>query len=219
NDLSRTITNQPSLSTPARCPVPPPWETSECFHCGEGIHLDAVHHSTLANNTVDHNAGGILITDETGPNHDNLITGNLVTENGYDCGITLASHRAAPGYGGAGRVPYGVFRNTVANNEASKNGLLVSGNGTGVGLFTSPGPTGINIHAGNSGEPMTGNVVTGNVIEREDIGVAISTSAQINVHLNDLDGGGVGIANLGTGKIDATVNWWGCPGGPAAGGC
>ena len=86
------------------------------------------------------NAGGILLTDETGPNHDNLITGNLVTENGYDCGITLASHRAAPGYGGAGRVPYGVFHNTVAYNESSKNGLAVSGNGVGVGLFTSPGP-------------------------------------------------------------------------------
>ena len=275
--------------TDKSCPFIPAWETSEGFDCGEGIHLDAVHHSTVANNKVDHNAGGILMTDETGPNHDNLITGNGVTENGYDCGITLASHKRAPGYGATPLTAFGVFRNTVAFNEASKNGLAVSGNGTGIGIFTSPagppasaggppvvktaaydnvvvgnrvtgngqpgvamhahkkgatltgnlvtgnyvadnGPdvsdnttsgasTGIIIHAGNSGEPLTGNVVTGNVIERQDIDVAISTSAQINVHLNDLGGGRVGVANLGTGTINATVNWWGCSRGPTAPGC
>jgi parallel beta-helix repeat protein len=285
NHVTGNNTNLQVPTSNTGCPSIPAWETSEGFDCGEGIHLNAVHHSTVANNMVDHNAGGILMTDETGPNHDNLITGNLVTENGYDCGITLASHRPAfsLGYGSAANVAYGVFRNTVANNEASKNGLLVSGNGTGVGLFTSPGPpnfttmetktydnvvignrltgngqpgvamhvhkaggqvtgnlivgnyiadngkdvadnatagpTGINIHAGNSGEPMTGNVVTGNVIEREAIDVAVSTSAQINVHLNDLAGSGVGVANLGTGTIDAAVNWWGCSGGPQAAGC
>jgi parallel beta-helix repeat protein len=80
-------------TNPGGCPFIPPWETSEGFDCGEGIHLAAIRHSTVANNIVDHNAGGILLTDETGPNHDNLITGNQITENGYDCGITLASHR------------------------------------------------------------------------------------------------------------------------------
>src|SRR6266853_99919 len=282
-DASGNNTNLKVPTSNTGCPFIPAWETSEGFDCGEGIHLNAVHHSTVANNQVDHNAGGILMTDETGPNHDNLITGNVVTENGYDCGITLASHRAAPGYGGTSRTPYGVFHNTVANNESSKNGLAVSGNGVGVGLFTSPGPptlptlatsvydnivignrltgngqpgvamhahkagarltgnlitgnyiadngadvsdtltagpTGINIHAGASGEPLTDNVVTGNTIERESLDVAVSTSAPIDVHLNDLAGGGVGVANLGTGTINATVNWWGCSGGPTAAGC
>ncbi len=69
------------------------------------------------------------------------------------------------------------------------------------------------------GEPLTGNVVTGNVIEQESIDVAVRTTAQINVHLNDLGGGGVGVANLGTGAIDATMNWWGCAHGPTAHGC
>ena len=283
NQVTGNNTNLQVPTSNTGCPFIPAWETSEGFDCGEGIHLNAVHHSTVANNQVDHNAGGILMTDETGPNHDNLITGNIVTENGYDCGITLASHRAAPGYGGTSRTPYGVFHNTVANNESSKNGLAVSGNGVGVGLFTSPGPptlptlatsvcdnvvignrltgngqpgvamhahkagarltgnlitgnyiadngadvsdtltagpTGINIHAGASGEPLTDNVVTGNIIERESIDVAVSTSAPIDVHLNDLTGGGVGVANLGTGTINATVNWWGCSGGPTAAGC
>ncbi len=255
------------------CKGQPSWETSEGFDCGEGIHLAAVHHSTVANNTVDHNAGGILLTDETGPNHDNLVTGNLVTENPIDCGITLASHRSADG-----SPPYGVFHNTIAYNESTKNGVGALGNGVGIGLFTSgghpntatygnvvignrttgnghtgialhahrngailtdnaiignyiagngpdigdtptSGPTGININAGHSTVPLTGTVITGNVIEQEDVDFAVSTSAQIDVHLNDLGGGGVGVANLGTGTIDATVNWWGCSGGPAAAGC
>jgi parallel beta-helix repeat protein len=280
-------------TTPTGCPFIPAWETSEGFDCGEGIHLAAVHNSTVANNTVDHNAGGILLTDETGPNHDNLITGNVVSENGYDCGITLASHRPPAttllfGPSVTNGVPspivaYGVFRNAITGNDVSKNGLAVSGNGTGVGLFTSPGPpvfatmqtqtydnvvignritgngqpgvamhahkagailtgnlvagnyiadngadvadtatagpTGIIIHAGASGEPLTGNRVTGNVIDRELIDIAIRTSAQIDIHLNDLRGGAIGVANLGSGKVDATQNWWGCPRGPGAPGC
>jgi parallel beta-helix repeat protein len=268
-------------TNPAGCPFIPAWETSEGFDCGEGIHLAAVHSSTVANNIVDHNAGGILLTDETGANDENLITGNTVTDNGYDCGITLASHRPAvsSGFGTDPARAFGVYRNTVVGNEASRNGLLVSGNGTGVGIFTSPGfpvaapvytaayenvvignriigngqpgvamhahragamlignlvtgnyiagngadvadtttngaSTGIIIHAGASGEPLTGNTVIGNVIEQESIDVAVNTSAQINIHLNSLAGGAVGVANLGGGTVDATMNWWRCPGGP-----
>jgi len=127
------------------CPGTPSWETSEGFDCGEGIHLNAVHHSTVVDNIVEHNAGGILLTDETGPTHHVTITGNLVTENQYECGITLASHRPAAGFGlnppdpTFGPNPYGVYSNTVSSNEASKNGLAIPGTGVGIGLFTSPG--------------------------------------------------------------------------------
>jgi nitrous oxidase accessory protein NosD len=261
------------VGPPQKCPGQPPWETSEDFDCGEGVHLAAVDHSTVANNIVDHNVGGILLTDEVGPTQDNLITGNLVTENEYECGITLASHRSADG-----NPPYGVFHNTVAYNESTKNGLNLAGAGVGIGLFTSggdantqvsgnvvignritgnghpgvalhahldganltdnaiignyiagngsdsgdtetAGPTGVNIHAGNSNVALSGTVVTGNVIEQEDIDVAIKTPAQIEVHLNDLGGGSIGIANLGSGPINATMNWWGCSRGPTAHRC
>ncbi len=204
NHVTGNNTNLVVPTNPAGCPQIPPWETSEGFDCGEGIHLDAVHHSTVANNTVDHNAGGILLTDETGPNHDNLITGNLVTENGYDCGITLASHRPPTqlGYGPDPAVAYGVFRNTVASNEVSKNGLLVSGNGTGVGLFTSPGPStfqtmktatfdnvvignrligngqpGVAMHAHKAGAKLTGNLIAGNYIAGNGADVADTATA------------------------------------------
>jgi len=212
NHVTGNNTNLVVPTNPAGCPFIPAWETSEGFDCGEGIHLDAVHHSTVANNMVDHNAGGILMTDETGPNHDNLITGNLVTENGYDCGITLASHRPAfsLGYGSAFNVAYGIFRNTVVNNEVSKNGLLVSGNGTGVGLFTSTGPPtvstmqtatydnvvvgnrligngqpGVAMHIHKAGGKLTGNLIAGNYIADNGKDVADNATAGptgINIH-------------------------------------
>src|SRR5581483_6612260 len=130
NDLGLDTTN-------AVCPTvaPPDTHAGEDFDCGEGIHLSAVDHSTITSNLVEHNSGGILISDDSGPTHDNLIAGNIVRENVVDCGITLASHlpsQVAP-HGN------GVFHNTIANNESTKNGTAVPGAGAGVGLFT-PAP-------------------------------------------------------------------------------
>ena len=55
----------------------------------------ATYHVSVVDNEVAYNSGGILITDETGPNQGNLISGNNVHDNPYDCGITLASHGPA----------------------------------------------------------------------------------------------------------------------------
>ena len=74
------------------CPGLPTFETNEDDDCGEGIHLIGVDHSIVSGNRVENNAGGILVSDETGASHDNLITGNSVANNAFDCGITLASH-------------------------------------------------------------------------------------------------------------------------------
>ncbi|MGH6678957.1 MAG: right-handed parallel beta-helix repeat-containing protein, partial [Bradyrhizobium sp.] len=71
------------------------FETNEQDDCGEGVHLMGVDHSTILRNEVAHNAGGILVSDETGPNDHNVIGENLVHDNVYDCGITLASHGPA----------------------------------------------------------------------------------------------------------------------------
>ena len=61
--------------------------------CGEGIFISGVDHSTVANNQVSStgNAGGILISDETGPTYDNLIADNnpVVRDTALDCGTTL----------------------------------------------------------------------------------------------------------------------------------
>jgi pectin methylesterase-like acyl-CoA thioesterase len=85
------VNNDLSLSN-GTCPGIPDFETNEGFDCGEAIHLTGVDHATIADNDIEHNAGGILVSDDTGPTHDNLIAGNKTANNPYDCGITFASH-------------------------------------------------------------------------------------------------------------------------------
>lgn len=255
------------------CPgIPAQFAAGEGFDCGEGIHLSAVTNSIVSNNLVDHNAGGILISDDTGPNHDNFITGNTVQDNPFDCGITLASHH----FGLTPQDPLlGVYHITVSGNTSARNGLA-TGEGAGVGIFTGPPgaqnwgdvvvgntltgnglpgvalhshtvfqkltdhliasntisgngpdsdpgttvPTGIVVFSDTTGgaAPITGVVITGNTIKNEGIDVAVKTPGDVEIHLNNFFGD-LGIDNLGTGPINATMNWWKCSGGPAANGC
>jgi nitrous oxidase accessory protein NosD len=125
------------------------FETNEQGDCGEGIHLMGVTHSTILQNEVAHNAGGILVTDETGPNAHNLISSNFVHDNVYDCGITLASHGRAHFL--AAGPSFGVWYNTISGNVSKGNGTQAAG--AGVGIF-APGP----------GTTDTGNVVIDNDI-------------------------------------------------------
>ncbi|MGP8243733.1 MAG: right-handed parallel beta-helix repeat-containing protein [Bryobacteraceae bacterium] len=134
------------------CAGQPVFETNEGDDCGEGIHLMGTFGVTVANNVVELNAGGILLSDETGQNYENLITGNSVHDNALDCGITLASH--APSPKASSTVPYGVFSNTVIGNTSSGNGII--GSGAGVGIF-APGPGNLNF-----GNKIIGNIVLNN---------------------------------------------------------
>ena len=170
--------NDRSLNvTAGTCPNQPPYETNEGFDCGEGIHLMGVNHSIISKNTVKNNSGGILLSDETGPTHDNLITGNTVANNAYDCGITLASHSAAPSSGL--KLPAGVYHNTISGNISMNNGLSTPGAGAGVGIF-APGPGNANY-----GNVVINNTLTGNGLP----GVAMHNHASIPgappVNLND----------------------------------
>jgi Right handed beta helix region len=159
------------------CPNIASWETNEDDDCGEGIHFSGVTNSTILNNTSTANAGGILLTDETGPTTAVTIINNVVTNNALDCGITLASHvpasATAPG-------PYGVYGNTVTGNQANQNGLL--GEGSGIGIFASApgtmaygnlvsnntangnGIPGVSIHGHTPGQVLDGNGILGNTI-------------------------------------------------------
>ena len=124
--------------------------------CGEGIHLWSVADSQVLLNTVTGNAGGILLTDEFGPTHNNLIAGNVVTDNAYDCGITIPSHnlgrdpqtgKLMPSFGG-------VYDNVVRNNIVLDNGLI--GQGAGV-LIAAPFPG-----AASYGNVIEDNTIAGN---------------------------------------------------------
>lgn len=123
-DNDRSLVPGSSTASPA-CPalVGTVFEAGEAFDCGEGIFLSGVDHSIVASNLITGNAGGILLTDDTAPSHDNVITTNSVVRNtALDCGITLPSHSGQ-----------GVYHNTVSGNDSSYNG------GPGVGIF-APGP-------------------------------------------------------------------------------
>jgi parallel beta-helix repeat protein len=163
-------------------PLPPYFQAGEAFDCGEGIHLSGVHHSIVSENHVHHNAGGILISDDTGPNHDNLISANIVEDNPYDCGITIASHHFNLG---PTDPSVGIYHITVVGNTAARNGLI-TGEGAGVGLFTGP-PGGQ-----NNANVVVNNILTDNALP----GVALHTHApfqSLNDHLimgNQISGNG-----------------------------
>jgi parallel beta-helix repeat protein len=193
------------------CPGLPAFETNEGDDCGEGIHLLGTDHSTVAGNAVDNNAGGILLSDDTGPTNANVIQDNEVSDNPFDCGITLASH--APAAITNSMVPLGVFDNTIARNESTENGLQLPGAGAGVGLFapaplnktygnvvvgnslTKNGLAGVAIHNHVPMAPITlsDNVITGNYIAGNngdgDVGTSVPT----------------GIALLGTSAVKGTL--------------
>ncbi len=146
--------NQSLVHTPPSCPGLPVFETSEAMDCGEGIHLVGASFTTVANNDVELNSGGILLSDETGVNYQNQITGNYVHDNAFACGITMASHPPSPQ--ATSHLPYGLVNNNVTNNRIMNNGLGVPGAGAGVGIF-APGP-------GNQsfGINVIGNTIIGN---------------------------------------------------------
>jgi len=160
------VNNDKSLDVATgSCPGIPSFETSEGFDCGEGIHVMGVDHSIIANNVSTTNSGGILISDDTGQTHDNLILGNSVTNNPADCGITMASHPPAALTGSA--VPLGIIHNTIANNSSVHNGYNPAGSGSGVGIF---GPV--------PGSTVSNNVIINNTITNNGLpGVAFHSHA------------------------------------------
>jgi hypothetical protein len=136
--------------------------------------------STVSSNNVELNSGGILLSDETGINYENQITGNDVHDNALDCGITLASH--APSPNASSKLPYGVFSNFIFGNSVTGNGLV--GEGAGVGIF-APGP----------GNQAYDNQVVGNVIMNNGLpGVTIHNHAAppmapgVNLNANKIIG-------------------------------
>jgi nitrous oxidase accessory protein NosD len=156
NDKSLNI----SAST---CPGQPAFETDEGDDCGEGIHLMATYHVSVVDNESAYNSGGILTSDETGPSQGNLISGNYVHDNPYDCGITFASHPSATSSG----APYGVTGNTISHNVSEHNGYQVPGAGAGVGIFA----------------PLPGTTNAGNVVIDNDLRDNGATGVAMHNHV------------------------------------
>ncbi len=107
--------------------------------CGEGVHLMTVAHSRVSRNAITRNAGGILVTDEFGPTHANVISWNYVWRNEFDCGITVPGHNpnAVSSTGQPQPSMAGVYGNWIVHNVSNRNGL--KGEGAGI-LFAGAGP-------------------------------------------------------------------------------
>ncbi len=107
--------------------------------CGEGIHLMGAYDSVVRDNLVNGNSGGVLLTDEFGPTHDNLIADNIVRDNLFDCGITVPGHNPMALDAKGNRQPdvAGDYDNVIAGNWITGNG--VKGEGAGV-LFANAAP-------------------------------------------------------------------------------
>jgi hypothetical protein len=280
---------------PTGCPDQPGngiYENDETGDCGGALHLVATVNSVVSGNLVTGNADGVLISDETGESHDNLLIHNIFKDNPLECGIVLASHPPKGSSGPFFAPHFGVDHNTVAENISIGNGVQIGG--AGVGIFSdgngpgrvsdnvvirnklignglggvtlhthvgpafgapadnmdgnmiidnfiagnladtfdtaTPGRVGININSGGGGSPVHGTIITGNVIQDEDVDIAVNTPAEVDIHLNELLGGKIGVADVCTfdngagakvctGSADATENFWGCPSGPGGPGC
>jgi nitrous oxidase accessory protein NosD len=107
--------------------------------CGEGIHLMGAFDSTVSDNFVNGNSGGVLLTDEFGPTHHNVIDHNTITNNAFDCGVTAPGHNpnALDSSGNPQPSTAGVYDNVIEHNRITNNGL--KGEGAGV-LFANAGP-------------------------------------------------------------------------------
>ena len=158
--------------------------------CGEGIHLLSVADSLVVGNRSVGNAGGILLTDEYGPNDNNVIRRNYVVGNTKDCGITLPGHNLAfnPQTGQLDPTFGGVYDNLVVHNVVRGNG--VEGYGAGVGIFAPQtftasydntvsnnliegnGLAGISVHSHQANADVNGNVFVGNTIGQNNVDLA-----------------------------------------------
>jgi parallel beta-helix repeat protein len=200
NDKSQDTTSGtcPGLTTYA------PWETAEGLDCGEGIHLAGTSYSTIANNVSEGNAGGILITDNTAVSQYNVISGNTIKDNLYDCGITEPSQPEYPTSANGG-VPFGIVNNVFYNNTSTGNGTGLPGAGAGILMAVgSPGASikGIMI----IGNTITNNGIPGVVFHGHNSADAIQNIVVVG---NTISGNGADVGDAATGGLTTGINYFG----------
>jgi hypothetical protein len=164
NRIVNNDTIGPVFGSGPACKGQPSYETDESGDCGGGLHLMGAIRSIVTGNYISGNGDGILLSDETGENRNNLVTRNIVTDNPPECGIVLASHPPV-GSSPPNFAPHnGVDSNTISENVVSKNGVKVGG--AGVGLFSD----------GEGPGRVSGNLIIRNELTDNGIpGVALHT--------------------------------------------
>jgi len=197
---------------------PPAGHTTKPYAPHHGVNNNTVAENVSIGNGVKIGGSGAgLFSDGMGTGHvvGNLILRNVLVGNGLG-GVAMHSH-VGPAFGLPADNFYG---NVIIGNYIAKNLADTFDTAT-------PGSVGININSGDGGSPIYGTVISYNVIREEDVDIAINTPAEVDIHLNDLRGGKIGVADVCAfdkatvckGKIIATENYWGCHDGPGAAGC
>ena len=156
--------------------------------CGETLHLDSTSYSRVVHNDVYGDTGGIYLTDDFGPAAHNYVAHNVIKNNLYDCGITLASHsRHAVGKHNKLQPKIGgVYDNLITHNIADGNGTKKPGTGFLIGAAFSGGAAydnriidneargnglpGIALHSHDTHQNLNGNIVKGNTLGRNALG-------------------------------------------------
>jgi len=213
------ITQNRVVDNPGECGIvlashPPVGAIGSAHH---GIYHVTVNGNDVENNGVLVGGAGVgLFSDGIGPGRasGNVISHNRLIGNGIG-GVALHSH-VGPNFGAPADNMDGnqIIGNYIAKNLADEFDTA------------TPGRVGININSGGGGTPINGTIIAHNIITDEDVDIAFNTPAWVNIHLNDLRGGKIGVANVCTlddpsckGGIVATENYWGCPSGPGGMGC
>jgi len=197
---------------------PPSGHTSFPFAPHNGVDHNTVAENVSSDNGVKIGGSGAgMFSDGAGQGRvsGNVIIRNELTGNGLG-GVALHTH-VGPALG--------LPADDMSGNKIIGN--FISGNLADQNDTATPGPVGINISSGDGGSPVLGTVISQNVIRDEDVDIAVNTPAEVDIHLNDLRGGKIGVADvcafdgasICTGSIDATQNYWGCPHGPGGPGC
>lgn len=217
------VTHNTLLNNPLECGIvmashPPIGSTPPFFAPHFGVNHNTIVENVSTANGVQIGGSGVgLFSDGAGPGTvtGNVIIRNKLTGNGLG-GVALHTH-VGPAFGAPSDNMDGnkIIGNFIAGNLADQFDTA------------TPGRVGININSGDGGSPVRGTVISGNVIRDEDVDIAINTPAEVDIHLNDLLGGKIGIADVCaldgakvcTGSIDATENFWGCHAGPGGKGC
>jgi Periplasmic copper-binding protein (NosD) len=184
NDLGFGVKNSPYFE----CAV----QGTEPGDCGEGVHFTAVAYSAITGSFIGFNAGGVLLSDDTGPTHGNLVSGNVVTGNATDCGITVPGHNPAALNAKGQPQPSvaGVYDNVIRGNTVTNNG--VKGEGAGV-LFANA----------MAGTASYGNLVENNYIAGNGLsGVTMHAHTIKPGQFEDLSGNNVISNFIGKNNLD-----------------
>jgi hypothetical protein len=211
------------IDNPLECGIvlashPPTGHTAPPFAPHFGVDHNTVAENVSTGNGVQIGGSGAgLFTDGMGTGHvvGNVIIHNKLVGNGLG-GVALHTH-VGPAFG----LPDDdMDDNVIVGNFIAKNLPDQADTAT-------PGNVGININSGMGGSPVHGTVIAYNVIRDEDIDIAVNTPTEVDIHLNDLGSGKIGVADvckydkatICTGTINASENYWGCPNGPGSAGC